>query len=249
VIIRSKLLITALLNLVAFTLLVRAQHTGKPAMPASLGEEALDYFAKSENGNLESYLRRIRPVGVSADRRARLVASIRKEDIVSPSFQRQAKLDQLLPILTYHDRGGIEVKVVRLGLAWAGFFEGAAIIVSEETVDILTADELQAIVAHELGHEYFAAEYELARNNKQKDKVKEVELRCDGVAIITLSGLGLNPNSLSSAVSKLTKFNEGRGMKNNPALVTSLDERLRFFQAMTKLAETRVTKLPETARL
>jgi hypothetical protein len=108
------------------------------------------------------------------DQRARLVASIRKEDIVSPSFQRQAKLDALRPILTYHDRAGIEVKVVRLGLAWDGFFEGAAIIVSEEAVDILTADELQAVVAHELGHEYFAAEYELARNNKQQDKVKEV---------------------------------------------------------------------------
>ena len=248
-IIRSKLFITTLLNLAAFTLLVRAQQTGNTAMPASLGKEALDYFAKSENGNLESYLKRIRPVGVSADRRARLVASIRKEDIVSPSFQRQAKLDALRPILIYHDRAGIEVKVVRLGLAWAGFFEGAAIVVSEEAVDILTADELQAVVAHELGHEYFAAEYELARNNKQKDKVKELELKCDGVAIITLSGLGLNPNSLSSAVSKLTKFNERHGMRNNPALMASLDERLRFFQGMTKLAETRVTKPPETARL
>jgi len=249
VIIRSKLLITTLLNLAAFTLLVHAQQTGNTAMPASLGKAALDYFAKSENGNLESYLKRIRPVGVSADRRARLVASIRKEDIVSPSFQRQAKLDALRPILIYHDRAGIEVKVVRLGLAWAGFFEGAAIVVSEEAVDILTADELQAVVAHELGHEYFAAEYELARNNKQKDKVKELELKCDGVAIITLSGLGLNPNSLSSAVSKLTKFNERHGMRNNPALMASLDERLSFFQGMTKLAETRVTKPPETARL
>jgi hypothetical protein len=118
VIIRSKLLITALLNLVAFTLLVRAQQTGNTAMPASLDKEALDYFAKRENGNLEGYLKRIRPVAVSADQRARLVASIRIEDIVLPSFQRQAKLDALRPILTYHDRAGIDVKVVRLG--WPG---------------------------------------------------------------------------------------------------------------------------------
>jgi hypothetical protein len=245
----SKLVITALPNLLVFTIfsIAHAQKTDKSAISASVDQQALQYFAKTEKGDLGEYVKSIRPAGVSAEQRSRLVASIRKEDIVSPSPQRQAKLDALVPILTYHDRAGIEVKILRLGLAWAGMLEGAAVVVSEEAIDILTPEELQAVVAHEIGHEYFAAEYEPARKNKQYDKVREVELRCDAVAIITMKSLGLNPNSLLSGVSKLTKFNEGRRVRNNPDLVTSLDERLRFFQAITKLAEIRATTVRGTA--
>ncbi len=32
---------------------------------------------------------------------------------------------------------------------------GAAVVVSEEALDLLTAGELQAVIARELGHEYF----------------------------------------------------------------------------------------------
>ena len=227
--------------------LVRAQESGKATLPGTVAQKALQYFAKTEQGDFEDFLKSIRPAGVSADRRVRLLASIKKEDIVSPSARRQAKLDALRPILAYHDRAGIEVKILRLGLAWAGFLEGAAIVVSEEAVDILTAEELQAVVAHELGHEYFATEYEPARNNKEYDKVKEVELRCDALAIITMKSLGLNPSTLLSGISALTKFNEGRGVRNNPDLVTSLNERLRFCQAITKLVEIRFANPRETA--
>jgi hypothetical protein len=226
---------------------VYGQENGKAAQSGSVAERALRYFEKTGKGDLDGYLKSIRPAGVSADRRARLVASIKKEDIVSPSADRQAKLDSLRPVLNYHERSTVEIKILRLGLAWAGMLEGAAVVVSEEAVDILTAEELQAVVAHELGHEYFAAEYEAARQSKQYDKVKEVELRCDAVAIITMKSLGLNPNCLLSGVSKLTQFNEGRGVRNNPNLVTSLDERRGFCQAMMKLAEVRVAKARETA--
>ena len=216
---------------------VHGQENGKPVQSSNVAERALQYFEKTGEVDLDSYLKSIRPARVSADRRARLVASIKKEDVVSPSAQRQAKLDALRPILAYHDRAGIEVKILRLGLAWAGMLEGAAVVVSEEAVDLLTAEELQAVVAHELGHEYFAAEYEAARQSKQYDKVKEVELRCDALAIITMKSLGLNPASLLSGVSKLTKFNEARGVKNNPNLVSSVDERASFCRAMIKLIE------------
>ena len=218
---------------------VHGQENRKAALSSSVAERVIQYFEKTGKEDLGDYLKSIRPAGVSADHRVRLVASIRKEDIVSPSAQRQAKLDALRPILACHDRAGIEVKILQLGLAWAGMLEGAAVVVSEEAVDVLTAEELQAVVAHELGHEYFAAEYEAARQSKQYDGVKEVELRCDAVAVITMRRLRLDPRSLLSGVSKLTKFNEARGVKNNPNLVSSLDERVRFCQAMIKLIEAR----------
>ena len=74
-----------------------------------------------------------------------------------------------------------------------------------------------------------------------------MELRCDAVAIITMKSLGLNPNSLLTGVARLTKFNEGLGVKNSPNLVTSLDERRTFCLSMIKLAEIRIGKARETA--
>ena len=223
--------------------LLHGQEFSKVSPSGSEAKLALQYFNVIGNGkdNLDECLKSIRPVGISAEQRARLVASIRKEDIVAPSPERQTKLNALRPVLEYHERSAVEVKILRfpIVLAWAGFLEGAVVVVSEDALDLLTTEELQAVIAHELGHEYFAAEYELARNNKQYDKVKEVELRCDAISIITMKSLGLNPDSLVSGVTKLTKFNEGLGVKNNPNLVTSLDDRLRFCQAMRKLAENR----------
>jgi len=226
---------------------VHGQENGRAARSSSLAERTLQYFEKTGNGDLGDYLKSIRTTGISPEQRARLVTMIRKEDMVSPSPQRQSKLNALRPILEYHERSAIEVKILRLGLAWAGMLEGAAVLVSEEALDILTPEELQAVVAHELGHEYFAAEYEAARQSKQYDKVKEVELRCDALAIITLKSLGLNPSSFLSALSRLTQFNEGRGVKNNANLVSSLEERLRFCREMMKLAEIRISKVHETA--
>ena len=226
---------------------VCGQESAKSGLSGNVAQQALQYFAKAEKDDLAGYLKSIRPAGVSAERRVRLVASIRKEDIISPSAQRQAKLDALRPILAYHDRADIEVKILRLGLAWAGFLEGSAVVISEEAVDLLTAEELQAVVAHELGHEYFAAEYEPARSGKQYGKVKEVELRCDAVAVITMKSLGFNPNSLLSGVSKLMQFNEGRGVRNSPDLGTSLDERRSFCQEITKRVEIGLNRARETA--
>lgn len=221
--------------------LIQAQAITNASSPKSETGLALQYFTQIGNGkgNLDEYLKSIRPVGVSAEQRARLVASIRKEDIVAPSPERQIKLNALRPVLEYHERAAVEVKILHfpIPLAWAGFLEGAAVVVSEDALDLLTAEELQAVIAHELGHEYFAAEFESARKNKQWNKVKEVELRCDAISIITMKSLGLNPDSLVSGVSKLTKFNEGHGVKSNPNLVTSLDDRLNFCKTMVKLTE------------
>jgi hypothetical protein len=220
---------------------LQAQEIGKASSPKTEAELALQYFKQIGNGkgNLDVYLKSIRPAGISAAERARLVASIRKEDIVAPSPERQIKLNALRPVLEYHERAAVEVKVLRfpMALAWAGFLDGAAVVVSEDALDLLSVEELQAVIAHELGHEYFAAEFALARNNEQWDKVKEVELRCDAISIITMTSLGVNPDRLLSGVTKLIKFNEGRGVKNNPNLITSLDDRLNFCRAMMKITE------------
>lgn len=205
--------------------------------PDAIGVRALQYFASTGPHSWEAYLKRIRPAAVSAGRRARSLAMLRKEDMIEPSAARQAKLDALRPVLEYLERDTVvEVKVLRLRLAWAGFLEGAAVLVSEEAIDLLTAEELQAVVAHELAHEYFSDEYDAARRNGRYDTVKEIELRCDAIAIITMKGLRLESAALLSGVSKLTTFNERRGFPNNRNLVPSVEERKNFSHAVADSA-------------
>jgi hypothetical protein len=202
----------------------------------TVGVNALRYFAPTRQRSWIDYLKSIRPAAASADRRARSLAMLRKQDVIEPSADGQAKLDSLHPVLEYLQRDAvIEVKILRLKLAWAGFLGGAAVLVSEEAVDLLTAEELRAVVAHELAHEYFSDEYEAARNDKRYDTVKEVELRCDAISIATLEHLRLDSAALLSGVSKLTKFNERRGFTNNPNLVPSVEERTTFNRAIVEL--------------
>jgi Zn-dependent protease with chaperone function len=204
----------------------------------AVGERAFQYFAPTRQRSWDDYLKSIRPAAVSADKKARSLAMVRKKDVIEPSAERQAKLDALRPVLAYLERDvAIEVKILRLELAWAGFLGGAAVLVSEGAVDLLTAEELQAVVAHELAHEYFSEEYEAARNGKRYDTVKEIELRCDAVSIVTMRGLRLHPEALLSAVAKLTKFNDRRGFVNSANLAPSMEERTSFSRAVAELVE------------
>jgi hypothetical protein len=201
--------------------------------PDALGVRALQYFAWTGRHTWDDSLKRIRPAAVSAARRARSLAMVRKEDMIEPSAARQAKLDALRPVLEYLERDTVvEVKILRLRLAWAGFLEGAAVLVSEAAIDLLTAEELQGVVAHELAHEYFSDEYEAARRDRRYDTVKEIELRCDAISIVTMKELRLDSGALLSGVSKMAKFNERRGFPNNPNLVPSAEERTNFSHAV-----------------
>jgi peptidase M48-like protein len=204
----------------------------------TVGARAFQYFAPTRQRSWGDYLKSIRPAAVSADSKARALSMVRKEDVIEPSAERQAKLDALRPVLEYLERDvAIEVKILRLELAWAGLLGGAAVLVSEGAVDLLTAEELQAVVAHELAHEYFADEYEAARSGKRYDTVREIELRCDAVSIVTMRGLRLDPGALLSAVAKLTKFNHRRGFPNSPTLAPSMEERRSFTRAVAELVQ------------
>ena len=228
-----------------------AQSLNEAASSESQAALTLEYFEQAGNGkgNLDEYLKSIRPVEISAVQRALIIASIRKEDLVAPSAEKQAELNALQPVLKYHERAALPIKILRFPspLAWAGFLEGAAVLISEDALDLLTPEELQAIIAHELGHEYFAPEFESARRNQQWEKVKEVELRCDAISIITMKSLGLNPNALLSGVTRLTTFNVEHGVRSRLNLEPSLSDRAKFCKAMVNLVESRRVASPPIA--
>src|SRR2546428_13419962 len=156
----------------ALTFLSFARPSGAVSAEAV---RAFQYAAPPRQRGWDDYLESIRPAAVSADGRARSLAMVRKEDLIEPSAERQAKLEALRPVLEYLQRDTVvEVKILRLRLAWAGLLGGAAVLVSEEAIDLLTAEELQAGVAPALAHEDFFAEDEGAPPHRPNAPAKEV---------------------------------------------------------------------------
>jgi hypothetical protein len=204
-------------------------------------DRALAWFAQLEERDFADYLKRVRLPKVPASFRAEVLAQLVASEVVTSSPRMQTKLSALIPILRFHEReGGIDIKVRRLNYAYVGVQGRAVMLISDKALELLTAEELQAVAAHELGHEYFWGEYQEARRSKQYELVRELELRCDGIALITLSKLGLNPASLNSALGYINTFNR-RVVELDKFYHPPLTERLQFGRAMSALVKARET--------
>lgn len=99
----------------------------------------------------------------------------------------------------------MELRLITLdGLAFVGLHARTVLLISREALNLVDADEFVATIAHELGHDYFWDEYEEARSQRDYLLVQELELRCDGIAAITMDRLGVNSERFVSAVARLT---------------------------------------------
>ena len=199
--------------------------------------KAFSYFEQIQNRQYDDFLRSIRPSELAPELRAKIVGMLRKEDLVNPNGEALAKLKSLDAVLKYHQRDSvIEIKVLRVGeTATAAFLACAAVLVTERALNLLTAEELQAVVAHELGHEYYWTRFEDARQKNHYSEVQELDLRCDGIALITLQHLGVNPSNLISGISKLHRNNN---QPNSPHYI-AFNERVEFIQRMIELVSSR----------
>jgi Zn-dependent protease with chaperone function len=186
---------------------------------------------------LASYLKRVRPARLPADVRSKVLASLPEEGEVEPGPKDASKLAAIDRILDYHDRdGAVDIKVIRVFQACVGFHARSVILISERALWLLSAEELQALAAHELGHDYFWDEYALARAQDETQWIRELELRCDGVAVITLTDLGLDPKNLISAINKIAVFNARFGVPSDRGFYPPEAQRVRFIETMVKLA-------------
>ena len=68
--------------------------------------------------------------------------------------------------------------------------------------------------------------------------MRELELRCDGIAVLTLRRLGLDPEWLVSAAKKMTRYNEWRGATASASNYSTLTERVSFIRAVDALLST-----------
>jgi hypothetical protein len=226
--------VTAVLGAPLWTPPVLAAAAERPTLKGAAGR-ALAFFERVDLGSHGDLLERLRPTVVSAAFRAQVIATLPKEGEVRPSPGQAAKLAAVEPVLAYHQRQGvIELKLITVGHAFVGLHARTVLLVSREALDQVNVRELQALAAHEMGHEYFWDEYAQAMAARDHGRLRELELRCDGVALLTLHALGLGGDDLIAAVKRLTLFNERLGAVASAGAYVSVGERARFIETMDR---------------
>jgi Zn-dependent protease with chaperone function len=194
-------------------------------------ESALLYFTRHDAGKSLELFDSVRPVPVSDAERGRILAMLPREgDVRHLNPAQQKKVAAVRRVLELHRREAVYViKVVQVPQAAVALHARAVVLVSERALDFLDAEELQALVAHEVGHEYFWDEYFRARRDNSQSSLRRLELLCDGWAVITLERVGLNPKRLTSALEKLVRYNRDRfGVALNDDDYPAVSERRRF---------------------
>ncbi len=160
----------------------------------------------------EQWLHAARPTPVSAEEKARTLASLPPEgEVTDLKVVDLTKLAGLRRVFHAMDRDSeYVVKVIDVPQAGAGLHARAVVLISETALRLLTTDELQAVAAHEIGHEYVWDEYTRAVGLGDRNRIKELELICDAIAIVTLNALGVDSSRLTSALEKISRFNHDR---------------------------------------
>ncbi len=217
---------------------VSALAFGRKQERASLGKVADRVFGEFEQilsiAGADDYLQSFRPSCIPPALRAELIAKLPYAGGVEPTAQARLKLAAIDSVLEYHERKGIfELKVIHVVQAFIGLHARTVLLISEQALELLTAEELRAVVTHEIGHEYFWAEFQAAARSGNPAKLREQELRCDAVAVLTLLRLGADPAALLTGVSKQAGFNELVGATANTNCYVSIKERTRFVRALT----------------
>jgi hypothetical protein len=143
------------------------------------------------------------------------------------------KLQAIDRVMREHKRNGIyEVRVITVPQAWTGLHGRAVLLISLPALTLLTSEELQALVAHEIGHEYVWQEYANAKTRKDARRLRELELVCDAIAIATLMRLDVPPERLESATKKVFSYNRQRlGVALNQNDYPSIKQRRQLIKA------------------
>ena len=228
----------------AFTLAAATLVFSPYAQSESLVDSALRFFIGNDSNTPSFDLDKSRPAPVTADFKAQVVNSLPKEGRITRFNEPQRrKLESLDAILQLHQRQSVyEYTVFKsdpMSYAFIGLRYRAALFISDVALNLLDVEELQASVAHEIGHEYVWAEYLEGEKRNDERGLKRLELICDGIAILTLRRAGIGPAPLLIAAQKITNYNRLTGPPANTSRYPSADERKRFAQAICDWADSR----------
>jgi hypothetical protein len=216
----------------------RSAWAGEDTVTSLAGKQALCYFESHVDIAIDGFLAAIRPAPLDAALRAAVLARLPKQGerrVRRPEPAELAKIAAATPVLQYHARSGVlTFTVIEAQDPFVSLHHRCSVIASKRALAVLGAEEFAALVAHEIGHEFFWDEYWVANRQSDHDRMRELELRCDGIAILTLRRVGIDPGYLVSAVEKMTPTNR-RETPPRPSDYVSLEERVAFIRAVARL--------------
>jgi Zn-dependent protease with chaperone function len=156
-------------------------------------------------------------------------------EITDLSPRSAAKIRSLSRVLRAADRERVYVlKVVDVPQAAAANHLRSVLVITGPVLDLLDADELQAIVAHELAHEYVWRDYDDASKRRDNERLQELELVCDAVAVLILWRAGVDGAALPRALERISRYNDDRlGRAMNAASYPALMKRRELVRALT----------------
>ncbi len=177
------------------------------------------------------YLTACRPEPVSSQEKDAFVRTLPPDGALTTFTSAQrTKIDALTAVLRLHEREAVyDVRLIDVPQAWLGLYGRAVLLISVPALNMLDAGELQALVAHEIGHEYLLAGWEAARAAGDDARLRHVEAACDAIAALSLRALGLSTQPLASAITKVERYNRARfGVPQNASSYSGAGERRRL---------------------
>jgi hypothetical protein len=175
---------------------------------------------------------------IAPDFKRRVIASLpRKGEVKALSPGDRKKLESVAPVLKLHGRETDYLfKVVESPQARIAIHAHFVVLVTDTALRLLTPSQLQALVGHEVGHEYVWEEYEDAWTRKDWRRVRELELFCDAVSVNSLVRTGAPPSALIDALRTMTASDERNGFLTDKTRDShpSLFERSRFSKELAK---------------
>jgi hypothetical protein len=167
-------------------------------------------------------------------------------EITDLSPRSTARLRALSRVLRAADRERVYVvKVVDVQQAAAGNHLRSVLVITGPALKLLDADELQAIVAHELAHEYVWRDYDDASTRGDDERLQQLELVCDAVAVLILWHAGVDGAALPRALERMSWYNDRRfGGAMNVASYPALEKR----RDLVRTLSAALTSVPRVAR-
>jgi len=212
------------------------------AQPDAAGLDYLGPWSALDFAKLDA----CRPEPVSNQEKQSLLASLPERGEVRIFDDAQTrKLSALDTVLAIHARNDVYVvKVIDVPQAWTGLYGRGVLLISASLLKAVSSGELQALVAHEIGHEYTWAAWNSAQAAGQKDRMHEIELTCDAIAVVTLQRLGEDPKLLISALERVARFNRDHfGSAIDQTSHPALEERRALVKQLSVPPHSRIREL------
>ena len=137
-------------------------------------------------------------------------------------------------VIRLHGRSGkLVLFLYRNDLPSAMLWRGCVVAVSDGLAEPLYDDELAGVLSHELSHSYFEDEMAEERRAQNAFAMRVIELKCDGVAILSLKLSGRNPAGYVRGLRRLRLITKRKGLsevifQSHPTLVV----RMKFSQRL-----------------